>query len=138
MRRTRQTLAWIGVGLALAVGLAGCAGSRVTVTEGDAGTIQRVRVGDTLAVRLGGNPSTGFNWSRTSPSDDAIADSVLAPVSEGEWVFPAGGNLPGEPGICIFVYEVARTGTVTLSYTYARSWEPEPAETWSITVWARD
>jgi len=134
----RRTFAGIAISLAVAAGLSGCTGLRVTVTDGDAGTIQRVRVGDTLTVRLSGNPSTGFNWSRTAPSDEALIDSVLSPASEGEWVFPAGGNLPGEPGICVFVYDVVRPGTTALTYTYARSWEDEPAETFTVTIWARE
>lgn len=122
-----------------ALALAGCGpGNTIGVTEDDAGVTKVAHVGDRVVVSLAGNPSTGFTWTRTAPADEDLAASLLEPIREGEWTFPAGGHLPGEPGICRFEYAVVGTGTVTLSYEYARSWEDEPIETFAVTIWARE
>jgi predicted secreted protein len=125
--------------VAVTLALAGCwGGNTVAITETGAGTIVAARLGDRVVVRLGGNPSTGYAWSRVAPRDDDIAASPLDVIEEGEWHFPNGGHLPGEPGICTFEYRAERAGIVTLTYEYARSWEGDPVETFSVTVWARE
>jgi len=131
------------VALALAVAgvalwISGCSLGTVSVSLDDAGLIKVAHVGDRVVVRLAGTPSTGYTWNRTAPSDSSLATSPLEVVRENEWEFPAGGNLVGAPGLCVFEYVVERTGTVTLDYAYARSWEAEPAQTFSFTIWAQE
>jgi predicted secreted protein len=137
MKRARVGLLALAV-IGMVVGLVGCGTTTVSVTLDDAGTIQAVGVGDRVVVRLDGTPSTGFTWSRTSPSDEELEASPLEVVSEGEYEFAGNESIPGAAGICVFEYEVARSGTVTLTYAYARSWEEDPAETFSVTIWARE
>ncbi len=138
MNIARRATSLFAMALLLSVMLSGCWGGSVAVTLDDAGSIQAARVGDRVIVRLDGNPSTGFTWTRVAPSDDAIAASPLEIVAEDEWQFPGGGHLAGEPGVCLFTYEVARAGTVALAYEYARAWEAEPVQTFSVTIWARE
>jgi inhibitor of cysteine peptidase len=138
MKIARRAVPLLMMAAALAVALSGCWGGSVTVTVDDAGAIKAAQVGDRVIVRLAGNPSTGFTWTRVEPTDEVLAASPLEPVAEGEWQFPAGANMPGAPGICIFEYRVARAGTVALSYAYARSWEEAPAQTFSVVIWARE
>lgn len=39
----------------------------------------------------------------------------------------------------LFKYAASRPpGTVTLAYEYARSWEAEPVQTFTVTIWARE
>ena len=138
MKITRRAAPLLAMAAVLAVALSGCWGGSVTVTVDDAGSIKTAQVGDRVIVRLVGNPSTGFTWTRVGPIDEALAASPLEPVAEGEWEFPAGEDMPGASGICIFEYRVARAGTVALSYAYARSWEAEPVQTFSVVIWARE
>ncbi len=138
----RSSVALVGIAALvalLALALSGCGpGDTIDVTEDDAGVTKVAQVGDRVVVRLAGNPSTGFTWTRTAPVDEDLDASPLEPMEEGEWEFPAGGQLPGEPGVCLFEYAIVGTGTVTLSYEYARSWEDEPAETFTVAIWARE
>lgn len=138
MNIARRAVLLFAMVLVISVVLTGCWGGSVAVTLDDAGTIQAARVGDRVIVRLDGNPSTGYTWTRVEPSGDAIAASPLEVVEEGEWTFPGGGHLAGEAGVCVFAYEVVRAGTVTLAYEYARSWEADPVQTFTVTIWARE
>jgi predicted secreted protein len=124
--------------LVLAISLSGCQSGSLTVTEEDAGTIQVAHVGDRVTVRLIGNPSTGFTWTRTEPTDAEWAGLALQPVDEGSWEFPAGTQLTGASGVCLFRYVASERGTVTLSFAYGRSWESEPVETFSVVIWVRE
>ncbi len=138
MRIARRAVLLLVTAVVLVIVLTGCWAGSVIVTADDAGAIKTARVGDRVIVRLAGNPTTGFTWTRVEPTDEALAASPLEPVAEGAWQFPVGGNMPGAPGICIFEYRVVHAGTVPLSYTYARSWEEEPAQTFSVVIWARE
>lgn len=137
MRRTRRCCVALVALLALA--LAGCGpDDTIDLTEDDAGVTKVAQVGDRVVVRLAGNPSTGFTWTRTAPANEDLDTSPLEPIEEGEWEFPTGGHLPGEPGICLFEYAVVGAGTVALSYEYARSWEGEPAKTFTVSILVQD
>ncbi len=134
MRTGRRVLFVVAMTFVLAVALSGCRSGEVTVTQEDAGTVRVARVGDRVTVRLDGNPSTGYSWTRTEPADDDFAGSALQPIEEGTWEFPAGADVPGASGVCLFRYLADRVGIVTLSYAYGRSWEPSPAETFSVVI----
>jgi len=138
MKNTRRIIVLLLVLVGIAALVAGCSLGTVSVSLDDAGAIKVAHLGDRLVVRLAGNPSTGYTWGRTAPSDAGLAASPLDVARESEWEFPAGENMPGASGLCIFEYIVARTGTVTLEYAYARSWETEPVQTFSITIWAQE
>jgi predicted secreted protein len=136
--KTARALPALAMALVLAISLSGCWSGGLTVTEEDAGTIQVAHVGDRVTVRLIGNPSTGFTWTRTEPTDEEWAGLALQPVEEGSWEFPAGTQLTGASGVCLFRYVASERGTVTLSFAYGRSWESEPVETFSVVIWVRE
>jgi predicted secreted protein len=139
MSIARRASPLLGVALVLAVSLSGCWPSGgLAVTEADAGTIQVARVGDRVTVRLNGNPSTGFNWTRTEPTTEELAGLALRPVEEGTWEFPMNGQVPGASGVCLFRYVAEEPGTVPLSFAYGRSWESEPVDTFNVVIWVRE
>jgi inhibitor of cysteine peptidase len=138
MSIVRRASSLLGVALVLAVFLSGCQFGGITVTGEDAGTIQVAHVGDRVTVRLDGNPSTGFNWTRTEPTDEELAGLALQPIEEGTWEFPMNAQVPGASGVCLFRYAADEPGTVTLSFAYGRSWETEPIETFSVVIWVRE
>jgi predicted secreted protein len=136
--KTARALPALAMAFALAISLSGCRSGSVTVTEEDAGTVQAARVGDRVTVRLNGNPSTGFNWARTEPTNEEFAGLALRPVEEGAWEFPMNEQVPGASGVCQFRYVADGPGTVTLSFAYGRSWESEPVDTFSVVIWVRE
>jgi predicted secreted protein len=137
VRRARRALVVL-VTFGLAAALFGCWSGEVTVTQEDAGTIRLARIGDRVTVRLDGNPSTGYTWTRTAPTDDELPGSALQPIEEGTWEFPSGEQVPGAGGVCLFRYLADKSGSVTLSFVYGRSWEPEPVQTFSVVIQVQD
>lgn len=137
MKRARTALTLLAMALGL-ITLSGCWSGDVTITQADAGTVQVARAGDRVTVRLAGNPSTGHTWTRTAPTDEEFAGLALQPIDEGTWEFPSDGRVPGSGGTCLFRYLAEEAGSVTLSFAYGRSWEPEPVQTFSVTVRVED
>ena len=136
--KTMRALPALAMALVLAISLSGCRSGSVTVTEEDAGTIQAAHVGNRVTVRLAGNPSTGFNWTRTEPTNEELAGLALRPIEEGTWEYPMNEQVPGASGVCLFRYVANEPGTVTLSFAYGRSWESEPVDTFSVVIWVRE
>lgn len=129
----------IGIALALITllitALTGCVFGPTVVTESDRGSLIRLDVGDSLLVKLGGTPSTGFSWVRVQPED--LSHEPLEAMAEGICEFSDQCGALGRPGTYEFQYRAIEPGTVTLAYAYQRPWEGEPADTFAIIVWVR-
>lgn len=120
--------------LAAAVGLSACLVPTHVLSDADGGKIRAVDVGDEVLIRLSGNASTGFQWERTAPI--AFADTPLEPIREGS--YKSLGSALGIPGFFSFRYSAVRQGTVTLTFTYLRTWEDEPPlATYTVVIWVR-
>ena len=101
---------------------------RVTVTERDDGRVVRLRVGDTLAVVLASNPSTGYAWAV-----GCLARGVLQRAGEVQ-ARPKTGLL-GTGGERLFLFDAARRGRTRVCLAYRRPFEQEePATTFRLTV----
>jgi inhibitor of cysteine peptidase len=101
--------------------------------QSDSSSIQSLRVGELLIVRLAGNATTGYEWARVEPQ--AFDGSPLEIVQEGNYQADACG-LVGAPGEFIFRYRATSLGTMNLVFEYRQPWEPDhPIETVSVTVW---
>lgn len=50
--------------------------------ESDNGTVKSIKAGETLSIRLAGNPSTGYTWERTN----TLVEVVLEPLDEGVFI----------------------------------------------------
>lgn len=119
----------------LAFILSGCLLGPTVVTEGDAGSLIRLDVGDRLLVRLAGTPSTGFSWVRVRP--EHLATEPLEPVIEGGCKLSDQCGALGRPATYEFEYQAVKSGTLTLSFAYQRPWEGEPADQFTLIVWVR-
>ena len=75
----------------------------VTVAEADAGGASALVVGDTLVVRLAGNPTTGYDWRVVSTND------ALLPAA-GDPVYASGADLPGAGGVYTFRFLAQAAG----------------------------
>jgi inhibitor of cysteine peptidase len=90
--------------------------------------------GGTLTVTLESNSSTGYQWSLTSISDQAVLEKV-----DQKYVAPEapqnGIPLVGAPGKEVWTFQALQKGTSTISMGYSRSWETvSPAKTFTLTV----
>ena len=90
------------------------------------GTTVSLHRGDTLVVRLAGNPSTGYRWStvRVPASLQLVAAQYVAPKPQR----------PGAGGTYVFRFR-AGTGAGRLALAYARPWEhTKPLRSFVLTV----
>jgi len=86
--------------------------------------------GDSLVVTLDSNPSTGFAWSISGITDEAVIDDV------GNEFVGADTGMIGAGGQEVWTFQAGDKGTSTIEMQYSRSWETgvEPAATFSVTV----
>jgi inhibitor of cysteine peptidase len=75
----------------------------VAVTEADAGGESALVTGDTLVVRLPGNPTTGYDWRVVSTND------ALLPAA-GDPVYAASSDLTGAGGVYTFRFLAKAAG----------------------------
>jgi inhibitor of cysteine peptidase len=128
----------LGVGVVAAVLLAGCsliptgpssnAGTTVVLTQGDNGSQVQLHQGDTLAIELDSNPTTGYRWDvdgQLSPNLHLMSDT-----------FVSDANIPGAGGTQTLRFATVATGQATLQLMYHRPWEQgvPPIQTYQVQV----
>ena len=126
--KTLQVAALVALVLALATGTT----SPLTITDKNAGQTMMIAVGQTLAVRLPANPTTGYQWSAGILGKGPLVESRPANYQR-----PTSGLL-GAGGTEVFSYRAVAAGTANLSFNYARSFEhTAPAKHVAIVVVVR-
>lgn len=133
------------VGMILAVSLTGCLpdifstqpevkgivteqGVR-TLSEPAQSSLVELAPGNTVFVRLRGNPTTGYVWTPANQWNEAVLELV------GE-TYESDSNpqeMTGVGGVFVFEFKALKPGKVTVEMGYARS-GTAPAETKTITV----
>ena len=108
-----------------------------TVTVTASGPVS-VTVGDTVAVMLPANPSTGFQW------EVATAPDVRVLAASGDMVYTPTtlqSPMPGAGGSASFRFRAVAAGTTGITLVYRRIWEigvpPADTVTVAVTVVAR-
>ena len=76
-----------------------------------------------VTISLDENPSTGYGWEYA-----ASADGILT-LTADEYHSDAPAGVVGAGGIRAFSFSGLKEGTVTLTFTYLRSWEGDPIRT---------
>ena len=101
--------------------------SPLLVTEKDNGKSVQRMIGQTLAIQLPSNPSTGYTWE---------VQRLKGPILEGgRRYIPAGSHTPGAGGVESMEFHAQETGTEAITLYYRRSWEHDPpARTFTLTV----
>ncbi|MEP6908214.1 MAG: protease inhibitor I42 family protein [Pseudoxanthomonas sp.] len=91
----------------------------------------RLRIGQSLAIELDSNASTGYGWELI---DDGSPQLVPAPVPVSAEVLPP--PMPGAGGMSRWRFRAVQAGTTTVHLVYRRDWEKEvaPARTVSYRV----
>jgi len=86
----------------------------------------RLRPGQTLAIELDSNASTGYAWEIVEDGSP-----VLEPAAVPARAAPAAPPMPGAGGTSRWRYRAVQAGTTTLRLVYRRSWEKnvEPVRT---------
>lgn len=84
---------------------------------------------DTLEIRLGTNPSTGYEWA------DAVFDppGVVRQVSRN-YEEPTTTGMVGAPGTDVWVFEVTTKGLTVLTIGYFRPFETGQEPLYSISI----
>jgi len=88
--------------------------------------------GESLAITLASNPTTGYRWEVIE-----VEERVLPPVGESEFRPESDGI--GAPGVEIFRFKAMDAGQTTLNLVYHRPWEEDvaPLNTFSLQVIVR-
>ncbi len=99
-----------------------------SMAEGDGNPI-RVKVGETVAVDLPSNITTGYTWQLDEQTDTSRARVATHVYERGK------GQLAGQGGTEHWTFEAIRAGEATIFLRYVRPWEKEiPADTQRKTI----
>ncbi len=74
---------------------------------------------ENATIEIKGNPTTGYEWTYKAETNGIVA------VSD-EYKQDSSGGGTGAGGTYIFVLSGIKEGETTLTFTYSRSWEPNP------------
>ena len=88
-----------------------------------------LKVGDTLQVSLGSNPSTGFGWA---PQMQITNATVLAQT--GHEVLGQSASRPGAAASEVWALQAMAPGTTTVSNAYGRPWPGGEKDAWTFTA----
>ena len=91
-----------------------------TLTGGDAGKTIVLKLGDTLAATLEGNPTTGYIWVM-----DPAENSILKQVGEPEAVPET--ELLGASAMITLKFEAIKAGQTGLKLVYRQPWDKDTA-----------
>ena len=75
----------------------------------------------TCTVSLEGNGTTGYEWTYAMSEDGIVKETASDSKYQGK------DGMVGAPSTYTWTFEALKEGTVTLTYSYARSWESVPA-----------
>lgn len=102
----------------------------ITLIDADKGKTIQLKAGQRLLVRLGANPTTGYEWSAAK-----LDEKVLAPDGETEFDVPE-TELAGSPTIQTLFFKAKSAGKIKLELQYTRPWEKdkEPLSIYRVNI----
>ena len=102
------------------------------MSRDDNGKMLKVKVGDTIQVKLKGNRTTGYSWAMSGKLDEKVLKSEGNEYKVDE--HPAG--MVGVGGSDVWTFRAVATGKAEIALGYARPWEKEkePAQAFKLTV----
>lgn len=119
----------LGVWSVAILAVCASAGTGVRLGARDGGRKVVLRTGDTVALSLAENPSTGYSWQVVSSGAPVVR-------AEGNPTFRPDNKLHGAGGTATYRYEAVAEGTSLLKLVYRRPWEKDaaPADAFEITL----
>jgi inhibitor of cysteine peptidase len=84
-----------------------------------------IAIGETVKLELSENPTTGYRWSipDVGPALRILDESYEAP-----------SGAPGSGGVRRWTLAADKAGTIPLQLEFKRSWQPQPARTFAVTL----
>lgn len=110
--------------------ISGCSGKKaMEVNEAQNGGSIDMHTGDTLVIKLEGNPTTGYQWAML-PNTSGIIEL------QGEPAYRSTGNLVGSGGIYMFKIQAVEAGSTKVELKYYRSFEMDipPIQTFALDI----
>lgn len=99
----------------------------VVFNETHNGQTVAVAAGQTFAVHLDGNPTTGYQWEHKEHPGVTITKTYTTQPRN-----PDGPPICGAGGV--YVWEITSTESFTFHATYKRAWEPAGVKEYVLTV----
>ena len=89
-----------------------------------------VALGQTIVVRLKGNPTTGYQWTVQK-----IEGKAVKQVGKVEYVH-GGDDADGSGGVFVAAFQAVKAGAATVTMGYLRPWEKKkpPIESFIVTL----
>lgn len=84
--------------------------------------------GETVAIELPANPSTGYSWTYELSEKD-----ILKEDSSGYIPAPGKDDGVGRGGKQVWIFRAVNPGSVGITFTYQRPWEAGAASSDSVT-----
>ncbi|MBN1160817.1 MAG: protease inhibitor I42 family protein [Dehalococcoidales bacterium] len=93
--------------------------------------VKSVEVGSsgTLTVKLGSNPTTGYEWG-----DADISNTAVIAQKSHNYIEPEDTDLMGAPGTDVWVFDAKAAGSATITFSYSRPWEEGTPATYTLTI----
>jgi predicted secreted protein len=94
-----------------------------------------------IALKIAGNPTTGFEWSIRNPSQ--INKSLVNPTNLNQnnsckFTTTSDDGITGGSGFYRFEFDIRNKGTQSVEFIYRRPWETEsPAKTYIVKMQIR-
>ena len=82
-----------------------------------------------LTVKLGSNPTTGYEWA-----DAEISNAAVITQKSHDYVGPEDTELMGAPGTDVWVFDSKATGSATIKFSYSQPWETSEPGTFTLTI----
>ena len=92
------------------------------LTDADTGKEIKLRVGDTLTVRLTANATTGYGWRTKERKGESLTPVGKQPEYAPD---PAAPGVVGSGGHNLFRYKVIKKGVETLGFVYVQPQKPD-------------
>ena len=101
----------------------------MVVDESMNGQTIKVKVGDTISLKIAGNITTGFSWQVAE-----LDANYLQQLGDPE--YKTDSALTGAGGMYTFKFKALSAGTTTLTLNYLRTWETNipPEKIYTLTI----
>jgi inhibitor of cysteine peptidase len=84
---------------------------------------------DTLTVKLGSNPTTGFSWA-----DAVIGNAAVIEQVSRDYIAPTATGIVGAGGTEVWVFSAKSDGTTTIQFSYGRPWQGGEQGIYTLTI----
>jgi inhibitor of cysteine peptidase len=108
--------------------LVGCGGKTVKVDEKMNGSSVNLEKGAKLILKLGSNPTTGYDW--------VLAEYDMTVLQLDSQDYKSASMMIGSGGVNTYTFLALQSGKTHLNLTYKRSWERDvlPLMTFDLDV----